>query len=81
MTIRHSEYVNKDTKKPTDRHNVELIHTVYPVSPATVPVIRKAYVVFENERADGSTDPLNFDLGFIGFFTNANITKLINWES
>lgn len=81
LKIRNTNYINKATGKVTDRHNVELIQTVYPVAPATVPVVRKAYTVLENERPDGVTDPLNFDLGFVGWFTSANITKLLNLES
>lgn len=82
MRIRHSSYTDSARPSKTiDRHNVELIQTVFPVAPATVPTIRKAYVVLENESSDGVTDPLNFDLGFAGFLTSANVTKLINWES
>lgn len=78
--IRQSSYVAKNGKT-VDRHNVELVQTTYPVAPATLSTVRKAYCVLENERADGTTDPLNFDLGFVGFLTSANITKLINYES
>lgn len=79
--IRHTSYTNKTTGVLTDRHNVELVQTIYPVAPETVNTVRKAYVVLENERPDGVTDPLNFDLGFVGFLDSANITKLINYES
>lgn len=80
LKIRHSNYVDKTSKKIIDRHNVEFVQTVYATS--TVPqIVRKAYVVFENERADGSTEPLNFDSGFIAWFTSPNITKLLNLES
>lgn len=81
LKIRHSSYTNSVTKKVADRHNVELVQTVYPVSPSIVQTIRKAYVVLENERADGVTEPLNFDLGFAGFLTSPNVTKLLNYES
>lgn len=81
LKIRNSSYVNKSTGKTVDRHNVELTQIVYPVSPATVQTLRKAYTVLENERADGTTEPLNFDLGFMAFFTNSNVTKLLNYES
>lgn len=82
MRVRHSSYADKVRPgKVIDRHNVELIQTVFPVAPATVPTIRKAYVILENEASDGVTDPLNFDLGFAGFLISANVTKLINWES
>lgn len=81
LKLRNTSYTNSATGKVTDRHNVELVQTVYAVSPATVPTIRKAYTVLENERVDGLTEPLNFDLGYVAFLTSANITKLINYES
>jgi predicted nucleotide-binding protein (sugar kinase/HSP70/actin superfamily) len=82
LTIRNNSFVDKTRGgKKIDRHTCQLIHNVYPVAPATVGTIRKAYTVFENEAVDGVTDPLNFDLGFIAFFTSANITKMLNWES
>lgn len=81
LKIRNSSYTNKASGRLVDRHNVELQQTVYPVSPATIPTIRKAYTVLENERVDTLADPLNFDLGYVAFFTSANVTKLINYES
>lgn len=81
LKIRHTSYTNKSNGVLTDRHNVELVQTVYPVSPAVVSNFRKTYVVLENERPDGVTEPLNFDLGFAGFLISANLTKLINYES
>ncbi len=78
--VRHSNYVGKNGAV-THRHNVELTHTEFGATSEDPDVIRKAYVVLENEAADGITDPLNFDLGLAGFLTSANITKLINWES
>lgn len=82
LKIRNTSYVDKTRGGITiDRHTVELTQTVFPVLPSTKSTVRKAYAVLENENADGVTDPLNFDLGFVGFFTSPNITKLINWES
>lgn len=82
LKIRNTNYVDKTRGGASvDRHTCELIQTVFPVAPVTTPTIRKAYSVFENDRIDGVTAPLNFDLGFIAFFTSGNITKMINWES
>lgn len=81
LKIRNTSYTDKTRGKQVARHNVEFVQTVYPVSPATVSTVRKAYTVLENEDTDGVTDPLNFNLGFVGFFTSPNVTKLINWES
>lgn len=82
MKIRHSNYTAKDRGgRKVERHNVELVHVVFPVAPDTVATQRKAYIVLENDQFDGATNPLNFDLGFAGFFTSPNLTKLINNES
>lgn len=82
MKIRHSSYLAKDRGgRKVDRHNVELTQTVFPVAPATIATVRKAYIVMENDSTDGVTEPLNFDLGFVGFLNSGNTTKLINWES
>lgn len=82
LAIRNTNYTDKARGgKVVDRHAVELVQTVYPISPSTIPVIRKSYHVFENERTDGITDPVKFDAGFVAFFTEGNITKLVNLES
>lgn len=82
LLIRNTSYVDKTLGgKTIDRHNVELTQIVYPVAPATVPTRRKAYLVFENENSDGVIAPTKFDLGLVAFATEANITKLVNWES
>nr|UJQ85390.1 MAG: putative coat protein [Leviviridae sp.] len=81
LKIRHTSYTNKTNGRLTDRHNVEFVQTVYPVDPEIVNTVRKSYIVLENERDDGVTDPLNFDLGFVAWFDSGNITKLLNWES
>lgn len=82
LTIRNTSYVDKTRGgRKVDRHTCQLIQTVYPISPATAGTVRKSYQVIENDQLDGVTEPLNFTLGFIGFFTNTNITKMLNWES
>lgn len=78
--IRHTSYVDKRGKK-VDRHNVEFIQTVFPVSPAVVGISRKAYVVLENESTDLALDAMYHDKALVGFLIDANITKLINYES
>lgn len=81
LKLRNSTYVDKVRKVSVDRHNVELVHTVYPVSPAVVSTVRKAYSVLENDRTDATTDVAKFGAGTFAFNTEANLTKLINWES
>lgn len=82
LKIRNTSYVDKARAgRKIDRHTVELVQTVFPTGSAISNTIRKAYTVLENEASDGTVEPLNFDLGFMGFFTSPNVTKLLNWES
>jgi hypothetical protein len=81
LTIRNSSYFNKKTGVGTDRHNVELVQTVFPVAPATQATTRKAYVVIENQRGDDLTANTKFAAGLLAFLTEANITKLFGYES
>lgn len=82
LTLKNTTYADK--KRPgvtVDRHSVDFTHTVYPTTPIPTGIIRHSYTVIENDRVDGVTDPLNFNLGYIAFFSSGNITKLLNWES
>lgn len=82
MKIRHSSYTDKNRGgRKVDRHNVEVVWTVFPVAPATVPDTTKWYQVLECDSVAGVTNPLNFTLGCAAFLTSGNVTKLINWES
>jgi len=81
LNIRNSTYTDKKRSVGIDRHNVELIHTVFAVAPATLNVVRKAYAVIENQRGDTLVDPRNVALGLFSYLTSANIDKLMNFES
>lgn len=83
LLIRNSTYTKKNGKV-TDRHNVLLTHTVFPVAPATIGTIRKVSFVFENEQGDTVADPVAEAAGLLAFLTastNANLTKLTGRES
>jgi hypothetical protein len=79
--IRNSTYLDKVTGRNVDRHSVELLHTVFAVDPATIPTVRKSYFVLENQAVDTVVDPTKFAVGLVGFLTESNITKLVNYES
>jgi len=81
LNIRNSSYTDKKRGVTIDRHNVELIWTVFAVAPATLNTIRKAYVVIENQRGDTLVDPRNAAVGLLAFLTSGNIDKLMNFES
>jgi hypothetical protein len=83
MKIRHSSYLAKDRNNVrVDRHNVEVVQTVFPVAPATVPTVRKTYSVFEVQSGDDLAVAKPIIIGVLEFTSNsANMTKLLNKES
>lgn len=84
MKVRNTTYTDKARAIQVDRHNVELVHEVYPVSPATKSTIRKTYFVLENDRGDTLTDPVYAASALCAFLTassSANLTKMTNFES
>ncbi|DAD50539.1 coat protein [ssRNA phage Gerhypos.4_57] len=84
LKIRNTSYRDKARNVMIDRHNVEFTETVFPVAPATLSTVRKTYVVIENQQGDTLADP-TYDaaalLSWLTASTNANITKLMNFES
>jgi hypothetical protein len=76
-----------DKKRPgaiMDQHNVELVHTIYPVAPATLSTVRRCFATFLNQQGDTLADPKNDALGFLGWLSassGAAIGKLQNFES
>lgn len=81
LRLRNTSYVDKTREKRVDRHNVEFTQTIYPVAPAIVSTIRKVYNVFEIDQGDVIADGVHHAVGLMAFSTNANLTKLANWES
>lgn len=83
LNVRNNTYKDKSGIM-VDRHNAELVHTVFAVAPSTRNYVRKAYVVVENQQGDTLVDPLNDSVGLLSFLTatsGANITKMLNFES
>jgi hypothetical protein len=82
LRLRNSSYTDKNRgATKVDRHNVELVHTLYPVAPAVYPTVRKFYSIFENDNGDSTTSNVKFEAGIVAFHSEANLTKLLNWES
>jgi hypothetical protein len=79
LRISHKTFTDK-TRGTVNRHGMELIHTVYPVSPSVIPTIRKTYTVFEETPTDVVADVQKFDEAFVAALTAGNITKLLNYE-
>jgi ADP-ribosylglycohydrolase len=81
LRLRNTAYTDKTRAIRVDRHNVELIHTLYPTGASSVATIRKAYFVFENDLTDTVVDPVKHGVGVCSFLSEANLTKMVNWES
>jgi hypothetical protein len=82
LRLRNSSYVDKSRgSKTVNRHNAELVHTLYPVAPAVYPTVRKTYAVFEDDLGDTLATVAKEVVGTLAFLTEANVTKLENWES
>lgn len=84
LRIRNNSFLDKKRNVMMDRHNVELIQTIFPVAPATLSTVRKTYFVLENQQGDTLADPVDQAAGLFGWATastSANLTKLMNFES
>nr|UJQ85375.1 MAG: hypothetical protein 2 [Leviviridae sp.] len=81
LKLRNSQYTDKTRGVKVDRHNIELVQTVFAVAPAVTNTVRKYYSVLENDTTDITVDSVKFGAGITGFQTEANYTKLLNWES
>jgi hypothetical protein len=82
LKLRNSSY--NDTSRggiKVERHNVELIYTIYPVAPAIYPTRRKEYLVFEKDQGDDAALMAKLVAGVSAFMTEANAIKLLNFES
>lgn len=67
-------------KNGKDRHNVEVVQTVFATAEA-VEVVRKTYIVFENDASDTDVKLLSALCGWLTASAAANTVKLFNWES
>lgn len=84
LNIRQTSYTDKKRAVKINRHNVEFVHTVFPVAPATLSTVRKTYVVFENQQGDALANSVYVASALCSWLTattNANLTKLVNLES
>lgn len=81
LRIRNTSYNRKDSGVRVERHNVELLETVFGATVDAAPIIRKAYMVFENDRGDTLDSVEDFVVGMVGFLTGPHIVKMLNRES
>lgn len=80
LRIRNTKYTDKTRSISVDRHNVEFVHMVYGEVGST-PIVRKQYIVFENDAGDGLGTVADTVVALSSFVTEANVVKMLNWES
>jgi len=84
LRIRNTSYTDKKRGVSVDRHNVEIVHTTFPVAPSTLSVVKKAYLVFENQQGDDIANCAAWALSLCNLLaasSGAALTKLANFES
>lgn len=80
LKIRHSKTKASATQVAKDRHNVEISRTIF--ATATVPELtQKTYVVLEHTPSDTSFELADALADWAIATANANLIKLIAWES
>jgi hypothetical protein len=80
VRVRHSRSPNKATGQVYDRHNVEVVRTVY--AAADVPeYYQKAYFVFEQKRGDQDIELMDGLCNTALATSSALLTSIIGWES
>lgn len=80
LKVRHSVVKATATRSAYDRHNVEIVQTIFAVGD-TPEFQRKTYLVMENLPADGDLLAPKFLSNFMSGSSWANLTSLQNWES
>lgn len=84
MAIRHTTYVDKtNTNRKgmlVERHNVEIVQRVFGDN-VTADIVRKAYVIIENDRGDALANPQDVAGALQEFLTDANVLSILNGES
>lgn len=77
LTIRHS-YEGKAGNGQMERHNVDLVHTVWDSEGNSV--VNQTYSVLRNPRGADTSDIVADSVGLSAFVT-ANAGALVGWES
>lgn len=77
--IRHSQEALQADGTRFDRHNVELIHTVFPTD--TVPgKTRVSYIIIRNLRSDDHDEVADDARGLLDFVGSTNtLNQLLGW--
>lgn len=80
VKIRHSNVNATATLKARDRHNLEIVQTVFNADPDLV-VVRKTYIVIENYPDDVDIENMDAIADWCIATSNSNLDALIGWQS
>lgn len=80
LKIRHSKVKATATSVARDRHNVEIVQTVYAAGDVAE-YIRKCYLVYEHKPGDTDLDVWKYVCAFCTETSFAKMANLMNWES
>jgi ABC-type phosphate transport system substrate-binding protein len=80
VRIRHTKVKATANSAEKDRHNVEILRTVY--AAGEVPeYTRKVYIVVEGKPSDSDVKDVDALADWLIATANANVTSLLAWES
>lgn len=80
LNVRHSQEALMADGTRFDRHNVELIHTVFPTETAAGQT-RVSYAVFRNKRGDVYADVQDSFAALTGLLSESAIAELLAWSN
>lgn len=80
LNVRHSQESLQADGTRFDRHNVELINTVFATESAPA-ISRVAYSVFRNKRSDDYVKVADLDLALCEFLNETAINDLLAWKN
>lgn len=80
LKVSHSVEKASAGMEAYDRHYVDFKQTIYATT-TDAEIVREIFTVTRAKKADVVATHVLFDVGFVGFLTSGNITKLLNWES
>lgn len=80
LNVRHSTETAKPGVTPFERHNFELKHTVY-ATPTSFEVVNVSSATIRCKRGSDPAATLLDAKATFGWLTDANVGKLIAWES
>lgn len=80
VKVRHTERKAKGETPAADRHNVEVVRTIFGTD-GDADQIRKVYIVIEQEPGDTDIKDTDALCDWLIATAGANITALLNWSS